>query len=56
VSTGEGYQYRTFDLGIVRLPKAGAYTVQIKPAAGLGHNLMFFQLLELAPAGPLMVD
>jgi alpha-L-fucosidase len=56
VSTGEGYQYRTFELGTVRLPKAGAYTVQIKPAAGLGHNLMFFQLLELAPAGPLMVD
>ncbi len=56
VSTGEGYQYRTFDLGTVRLSKMGACTVQIKPATGYSHNLMFFQLLELAPAGPLMID
>ncbi len=56
VETGEGYQYGTFDLGAVRLPKAGAYTVQIKPATESGHNLMFFQRLDLIPEGPLMVE
>jgi alpha-L-fucosidase len=56
VSTGEGYKYLTFDLGTVRLSKVGEYAVQIKPAAGYDHNLMFFQLLELTPAGPTMID
>ena len=56
VPTGEGYEYRTFDLGTVRFSRAGAYSVQIGPAADYGHNLMFFQLLELAPAGLRMVE
>lgn len=56
VETGEGYQYKTFDLGAVKLAKAGAYIVQIKPAAESGHNLMFFQRLDLVPEGPLMVE
>ena len=54
--TGEGYQYKTFDLGSIKLAKAGSYTVQIKPAAESGHNLMFFQQLDLVPEGPLMVE
>jgi alpha-L-fucosidase len=54
--TGEGYQYKTFHLGTVQLSKAGFSTVQIKPAANLGRNLMFFQALELAPVGPRMVE
>ena len=56
VPTGEGYQYKTFDLGEIQFSKAGRYTVQIKPAADYGHNLMYFQLLELVPAGPRMVE
>jgi hypothetical protein len=56
VETGEGYQYQTFDLGAVKLAKAGSYIVQIKPAAESGHNLMFFQELDLVPEGPLMVE
>jgi alpha-L-fucosidase len=56
VETGEGYQYKTFDLGAVKLAKAGSYIVQIKPAAESGHNLMFFQRLDLVPEGPLMVE
>jgi hypothetical protein len=56
VETGEGYQYETFDLGAVKLAKAGSYIVQIKPAAESGHNLMFFQKLDLVPEGPLMVE
>ncbi len=56
VETGEGYQYKTFELGTVKFAKAGAYTVQIKPAAEEGRNLMFFQTLDLVPEGPLMVE
>jgi len=56
VETGEGYQYRTFDLGTVRFAKAGSYVVQIKPAAEQGRNLMFFQALDLVPEGPLMIE
>jgi hypothetical protein len=56
VPTGEGYQYRTFDLGTVQLSKAGFATVQIKPAAEYNHNLMFFQTLELIPVGPRMIE
>ena len=55
-ATGEAYQYQTFPLGTIKFPKAGEYTVQIKPAAGYDHNLMFFQSLELAPVGLRMVD
>jgi alpha-L-fucosidase len=54
--TGEGYRYKTFDLGAVHLGKPGSYTVQIKPAAGLGRNLMFFQRIDLVPEGPLMIE
>jgi hypothetical protein len=56
VPTGEGYQYKTFDLGKIAFSKAGRYTVQIKPSTDYGHNLMYFQLLELAPAGPRMIE
>ena len=56
LETGDGYLYKTFDLGAVKLAKAGAYTVQIKPQAESGRNLMFFQKLDLIPQGPLMVE
>ncbi len=56
VPTGEGYQYKTFDLGKINLAKAGLSTVRIKPAAEYGHNLMFFQTLELTPIGPRMIE
>jgi alpha-L-fucosidase len=56
VETGEGYRYQTFELGTVKLAKAGSYIVQIQPAAESGHNLMFFQRLDLVPEAPLMVE
>jgi alpha-L-fucosidase len=54
--TGEGYEYKTVDLGRVRLPKTGPLTVKLQPAADTGRNLMFFQSLELSPAGHRMVE
>ena len=56
VSTGEGYQYKTFNLGTVKLSQVGLSAVQIEPAAEYNHNLMFFQALELIPIGPRMVE
>jgi alpha-L-fucosidase len=56
IATGEGYRYQTFDLGTLQIRKAGPQVVEIKPAAEYGHNLMFFQSVELAPVGPLMVE
>jgi alpha-L-fucosidase len=56
VPTGEAYHYQTFDLGTLRIAKAGRYVLEIKPAAEYGHNLMYFQSVELAPSGQLMVE
>ena len=54
--TGEAYHYRLFDLGSIKISKAGSYVLELRPASENGHNLMFFQSLELAPAGTLTVD
>jgi alpha-L-fucosidase len=48
-ATGEGYAYRSFDVGSVKLAKAGEYTVTIRPAAASDQYLMYFQSLELEP-------
>jgi hypothetical protein len=56
VATGEAYQYRTFDMGTLRIRKSGPQIVEMEPAMEYGHNLMFFQSLELAPVGPVKVD
>jgi len=40
------YEYRTVDAGTVDLA-AGAYTVKVRPAASTGHDLMYFESLEL---------
>jgi hypothetical protein len=45
--TPDGYQFRTFSLGTVKMPKAGDYTVTIHPAGTYEHNLMYFQSLAL---------
>ncbi len=55
-ATGEAFQYKTFDLGTIHLFKAGPYIVKVEPLARTQHDLMFFQSLELIPAGPLMVE
>jgi alpha-L-fucosidase len=55
-ATGQGFRYQTFDLGSFRFGKPGFYTVSIRPAAQMNHDLMFFQALELIPDGPLMVE
>ena len=55
-STGEGYQYRAFDLGYVRIPKAGEYTGSIRPAEDSDRYLMYFQSLLLEPVGGQSVE
>lgn len=54
--TGDGYVYQTVDLGRVRLEKTGPLVVRLRPAAETGRNLMYFQSLELSPAGHRMVE
>jgi alpha-L-fucosidase len=55
--TGEWYEYRTFDLGKIKVEEAGEYVVTVRPAAASDRNLMYFQSLILQPAGiPLMVE
>jgi alpha-L-fucosidase len=50
-ATGEGYRYRSFDLGSVEISKPGAYTAIVRPAAESDRNLMYFQSLRLEPVG-----
>jgi alpha-L-fucosidase len=47
--TGEGYQYRAFDLGTVTFGAAKEYEVSIRPAADLRHDMMYFESLQLSP-------
>jgi len=54
--TGDAFDYKTFDLGQMTFTKTGPYLVKIAPSSETGHDLMFFQSLELVPEGPLMVD
>jgi len=53
-ATGEGYRYKTFDLGYLEIPKAGQYTVSIRPAADADRYLMYFQSLQLEPEGVVL--
>ena len=53
-ATGEGYQYKTFDLGYLEIPKAGQYTVSIRPVADADRYLMYFQSLQLEPEGVVL--
>ena len=50
VPTGEWYEYKTFELGTVNMPKVGEYVVSIWPAAASDHNLMYLQSIVLEPA------
>jgi len=47
-ATGEGYQYRMFDLSTLIL-KAGEHAVTIRPTAELSHYLMYFDSIGLDP-------
>ena len=55
-ATGEAYHYQSFDLGSLKIAQAGFYTLELKPASERGHNLMYFQSLDLTPAGDLMLE
>ena len=48
-ATGDGFEYKKFNLGEVQIPKAGAYTVKVRPAKVSDHDLMYFQSLILEP-------
>jgi alpha-L-fucosidase len=50
--TGEDFNYKTFDLGTISLPRAGPITVRIQPAESYEHDLMQFQSLDLSPVYP----
>jgi alpha-L-fucosidase len=57
VPTGDWYEYKTFDLGTVKVDKAGEYVVTVRPAAASDHNLMYLQSVVLWPLGvPVMVE
>jgi alpha-L-fucosidase len=48
-ATGDGFEYKKFNLGEVTVPKAGVYTVNVRPATVSDHDLMYFQSLILQP-------
>ncbi len=50
-STGDWYEYQTFPLGQLTLAEAGAQTVEIHPSSEVPEQLMYFQAIELRPAG-----
>ena len=47
--TGDWYAYKSFDLGVVNLPRKGPLRVIIRPAQAAGQNLMYFESLSLEP-------
>jgi alpha-L-fucosidase len=48
-TTGDWYQYKTFELGTVTLAKNGPLKVVIRPAEAGTENLMYFESLTLEP-------
>ena len=48
-ATGDGFEYKKFDLGEVKFLKAGPYTVKVRPTSVSDHDLMYFQSLILEP-------
>ncbi|HEY3440748.1 MAG TPA: alpha-L-fucosidase [Paludibaculum sp.] len=48
-ATGDWYQYKAFDLGVVTLAAKGPMAVVIRPAAAGPENLMYFESLTLEP-------
>jgi alpha-L-fucosidase len=48
-ATGDWFQYKTFDLGTLRIAEAGRYMVAVRPLESSDHNLMYFQSLLLEP-------
>lgn len=47
--TGDWYAYKSFDLGVVTLPRKGPLRVIIRPAQAAEQNLMYFESLSLEP-------
>jgi len=48
-ATGDWYTYRSFEIGDVAFAQAGAFTVSLRPAQPLKHNLIQLQSVELIP-------
>jgi len=48
-ATGDWYEYKSFPLGKLELAE-GRQTVEIRPAAEVPEDLMYFKALELSPA------
>lgn len=43
------FQYRAINAGLIDLPRAGEFKVTIRPAANLGHDMMYFRSIDLVP-------
>ena len=48
-ATGDWYQYKAYELGMVTLPRRGPLKVILRPAAAGKENLMYFESLTLEP-------
>jgi alpha-L-fucosidase len=48
-ATGEWYEYKTFDLGLVKIGAKGPMAVAVHPAEQAQENLMYFESLTLEP-------
>jgi alpha-L-fucosidase len=48
-ATGDWYQYKSFDLGTVALPRKGPLAIVMHPAEPRPDNLMYFESLSLEP-------
>jgi len=48
-ATGDWYEYKTFPLGSIELPRKGAQTIEIHPQSEVPADLMYFKAIELRP-------
>ena len=48
-TTGDWYQYKIFDLGVITLPSKGPLQITIRPAEAGKENLMYLESLRLEP-------
>ncbi len=43
------YQYRAFNIGVVDLPRAGQYSLVIRPSVDVGRDMMHLRSIDLIP-------
>jgi alpha-L-fucosidase len=50
VDTGDWFEYKTFKLGTVDLPRSGKYILSIRPKTSSNDYLMYFKSMMLVPS------